>query len=899
MTGAAAPPPQAASTEVPVLVGTVDDFFALPAAPPAPASAPRASSPSGVTRAADAARPPSGVVQAVTLAPSSPSGVTGAPTPVPSLVPAPAPSSPSGLTRAPGATSPPSGAFPRASAPVLTPSAPPPADAPPPAPSAPFRSSSSGSFKPERQKASVPGFADARLLAHHPHAPAPAAVLGALRSAAAEDRSRLLLRKFPPVAARLMELSADFAPGLEAACAALLDAALLAEEHAVVARLVQRANTSPTKGGRFGAWLRAELASPWRLLTLAERLRRGLPVDTASLQAWLAGLGPEATPALFALVDSLEPGPAQDVVGRALGTVLAADPSPVLARLDETPPRNPAAMAFVLEASGAADRAKVFARLLARRDVPLTLQLMSGRARAKGPDALVPLEAALGNRAPEVRLHALALLAEEDSPAVAKLLLAHVQAPTFEKRPDAERAAFWAALASSRDGQALAVMAAVFDEKTTLLTRKKAVTTRLPLVEGLARSHTDDARALLERVAQDKAQPDEVAGAAREALTRRAAPPTAERLSPEQRARLRRVVTLDLCALVRAATVTDAGAGYLDAALARFREELRLVVAHDGRYALAVDVAGVGVNGAPLPLAWGGVDVAPQVARAFAAHDVRSFEVDGPVPVGELKACLLQLCDADGTPERAPHVRVTTASGRALEALPPPGRVADPGIGAAQAYRAAVDFLLAQRAGLSQGRLPTVEAAGGLLQAWVAAYATHATGLLSVLPSAPGDAGFAVHAVNTACVGMAFAGDLQLGRATLREVAQLALFWTLAEAGLPPERRTAPGVAAPDDVRLRLSTLFLSQPRRTRHATAAAVAAIDAGLDAPKTPGRGAGVVASVVALAEAWDALAVTAGLGHAAALTRLERDVAHRFAPDLLGLFVRWASAQLAANG
>lgn len=730
------------------------------------------------------------------------------------------------------------------------------------------------------------GYESARHLPHRPTGNLPAAVLAALKNGAATDRAQQLMRRFPLIAGRMMEIAPDLTPRIEMLASSMLDAILLADEHHLLLRLLER-----TQPDRFGAWLRSELLSSWRMLALADRLRHALPADVASLNGWLAALGPSAIPQLVSAIDSLEQGTAQDTLCRALATLLVNDLGLVVGRLEETPPRNAAAMAFVLEASGSPDRSRLFTRLFARRDLPLTLQLLTGRARVKGPETAAQLEAALHDRLPEVRLHALKLLAELDNPAAARVLFEKTEDASFEKLPDEERAAYWTSLTAIRDPQTFARVGELLDEKTSLLGRGKSIAKKVLIIEALGRSPLEEARALLVRVAEDQGQPNEVSSAATQAMLGRR--PSGARLPPDEGAWLRRLVCLDLCGVVRAATVIDVASGALDGALGRLRDGLRRLVAQSGRLDVLVGGEGVLLNGASVAMALGTTNVAPQVAQALSERDLQSLTLEGPVPVGELRAFFLQLCDPDGTLEAAPHVQATTFSGRPVRPLQEQLISGDQGARASEAFRAAVDFVVAQRQAFFAGVLPDVLAADELLRAWARTYASSGTRLLSVVPEQPGDDAFALHAVNTACIGMAFANDLQLGLPALREIAEVSLFWTLAETGLPPNRLPTPGAASPEELRLRLATLFLSQ-EKGRRAASSAVIAIDAGLDAPRNSSRGPGQVATIVALAEAFDALAVGAKLGHLAALEQLQSTYAHRFGADLLALFVAWATEQ-----
>ncbi len=805
---------------------------------------------------------------------------------------------PTGITQAfPSVHATPPPAPPRPSAPKPAPSRPRSAMAPPVSPADASARAATGlapalwssgpvrSFQPGPPVPSMPA-----TIACVPTRGPSVAVLSRLKADATAERSSILMRKFFPVAARLMEAAPDLAPEVQWHAGAMLDAALVADEHSIVAQLVERIGQS---GSQFDTWLVAELSSARIWLQLVERLHRGLPTDTEALEKWVGALGPAATELVLTAIDALEPGPAQELLCRALAPMMS-DPSAVITRLDGPTPKNVIALSHLLEICPAAhDRKKVFARLLTRREIGFVGEVMTGRAKARAPETLRQLEVGFGSRTPEIRVRALELMAQLEAPEVAKLLQPLTGAADFDTRPDAERIALWAAIANSRSPSALAAMGALFATKPSILVRKKVVQQRRLIVEALKKATRDEARALLESLAADVNQPDEVRAAAQAGLEQ--PPRTTERLTPKQASRLRKLVVLDLCSLARAATVTDVMGGQLDGALGRFREVLRLVVTHDGKFELGVGADGVTVNGAIVPLAFGETPVAPEVARLLSACDLRTFKLEGAVPLNELRATLAQLCDPEGTAERAPHVQVTTGSGWVLQPCAAPQPVADAPAAAVALYAGAIAFLKQQRVEVESGKLPTITGAARFVDGWVSTRRAGGARLLAVSAAPPGDR-FVVHALNTASIATAFGAHLQLDPTTLRELAELSMFWTLGEEGLSTDPQRTVGIAPPEALRLRLGLIFVSQLKH-RRGPSAAVSAFEVGMDRPVSPKvRGPGTVASIIAMAEAWDALALEEGRGHAAALTVLRSRHAKRFQDELFALFVQWVDAQVA---
>ncbi len=743
-----------------------------------PSRPPRSLAPSAFGPTGAGARPPTGPLgkpgprpSAPTLAPPvfSPTEAGAKPT-APPGAPAPRPQS--------------SAPFSLAADPVLPAreSLPPRQSAPVPVPSLSARAPSSTTLTTARP--SPEGLGDASSLGHTRKVVAPMAVLAALRDQATGDRSQQVLRRFPAIAARLMELSPDLRPRLTQTVAALVDAALVSDEHGLLVKFLEYFDL---KGGPFAQALRAELGHPLRVLWLVERLRVGLPPSGSGLVTWLGALGPPIVPLLLWALEQCDAGPGQDTLARALGLALGGSLGPVVERLEAPGATTVAALCCALEASGAVERKAVFQRLLGRRDVALTRQVMTGRVRAGGAEVSGLLEAALGDRDEAVRVHAVSLISSLDDRRLLASMLTQVLQPAFDKRTDDERSAWWVALLSAANATAaLAAASEQLEQKTALLTRKRSVAVKLAVVAGLRASGAEGARALLERTAANKTQPDEVSAAARAALAPPPHRPASDRLSIEQRAQLRRALVLELAMLTRAMTVVDVAGGQLDPAMERLRATLRSLVLQDGKLEVTVKPDGVAVNGALVPLRLKldderNDDWAPAVAKLLHARDLQGFAIDGPLPVAELRAFLIQWFDPEGASSRAPHVRVATFSGRAVPAAPLP--VANPAPPSLEAWKGAFGFLLAQRDELREGRLPTLGSLDGFLEQWSRLYLGGGGQVLAVTPAPGRDDEFAVHAVNTACLAMAFAGDLELGGATVREVAELALCGALAEQG--------------------------------------------------------------------------------------------------------------------
>ncbi|MBK7861012.1 MAG: protein kinase [Archangiaceae bacterium] len=719
-----------------------------------------------------------------------------------------------------------------------------------------------------------------------------------LRDGLRSDRSTFLLRKLPAVIGRLADFSRTIPWSVSEALGGVIDAAVLADDHQAIVRIVDRAQARPGRERHFAELVMRELHNPMRIAWLIERLRSGLPADTAGLKSWLARLGPSAGAMLVEALESSDAGPAQDLFAEALAYALPQDPGLVTQRLESGSARlkNIAALCFALERSQIAERARVFTALIARRDAAIQIEMMTGRARARASEALPLLEAGMGDKTDEVRRRAIELTGELGGARGCALLQRLMREPAFEGRPAPERARFWAALLQCGADAAQADFDAVLGQKPSLLNKKKVLDQKLSLIEGLARAGTEPARALLERTLNDRGQGDEVHAAVRAALSGSRAlskevPIFEQKAVGDRRVQVIARICLDLVLLARASTTVDLGTGLLDDALAQFREALRALLTQDGRVHFSVDTAPT-LNGTPITFPLLQAEVAQNVIAALQARDLKGFELEAMLPLAEFRAFFLRAFDSDGRHERLPHLKAINFEGQLLTPVSEPSAPADPTARAKEVFAALVRWLHGQRDGLRGGRALEVGAVDPLLDEWARLVFDGRVQFMGVQRWSPGDTGTLVHAVNTAALGMAFAFDLGLPRSALRELCELSLMLGLTEAVGPAERRPQPGEPTHEDQRFHAAGLLLTN-RLNRLGTASAVAAIEAGL--PADPhGRGPGLLASIHALAKSYDALAAGNGLTVAQALEQMNGRLKARFSADLVGLFTQWAFAQ-----
>src|SRR5207253_2139670 len=117
--------------------------------------------------------------------------------------------------------------------------------------------------------------------------------------------------------------------------AGVFDAAVLSDDHAAIASVMQRAARSPGHDRAFANLVDGELASPLRIAWLVERLRSGLPADVQGLESWLLRLSARAAPLLVTALEASDRWAEQEPFAHALAAAALLDPAPVLKALEK------------------------------------------------------------------------------------------------------------------------------------------------------------------------------------------------------------------------------------------------------------------------------------------------------------------------------------------------------------------------------------------------------------------------------------------------------------------------------------------------------------------------------------------------------------------------------------
>jgi hypothetical protein len=701
----------------------------------------------------------------------------------------------------------------------------------------------------------------------------------ALRDSVRMDRTTQVLRKLPAVIAKLSEFSSDVPWSMNEALAGVIDAAVLSDDHGAVVHLIERAAMAG-QGSRFARLVDEELESPLRLAWLVERLRSGLPADVGGLRSWLGRLGASAAPLLLTAIEAGEQWQEQELFAEALAAVVGNDPELVSAALKKPRLKSVAALCFALELGGAEGREAVWRALLNEGDEAMELEVLTGRARAMGGQALELLRPHLDAPSPELKARATQLMGELLGADGFELLSSRLEEPRVDALDAAQLLETWAALLECGGDEALELAKTALSARAPLLKRRAAIERRLAVIDALRRVRTEGAWRLLEAVAKDSAFAGELRKAASTALEAR--PVDAAVLEPLSRSRLLARAALELALLARAATTIGTGGGQLDPAIERLRDALKQLIAREGHAEIAAGTEGPTVNGSAVDFGPFHAAAARVWELALRSRDLKSLSAAENAPTtAELRSFLYRAFDPEGRHEPLSNLSALTFTGEELKPLPAELLAPDSTAGAAERFAKILRWLETQSALVSVGQSPDLHGIDATLEDLTTLLAESDTEFCGVARHDGSARGKLTGALNAGLLTAAFAQDLGLPRPALREALELAVMSGLAQT-------------AGDEALQRLHAAGLSLTHRlNRLGTALAIAAVETGAR-PDRYSQGASVLAALHAICAAYDGLTAKDGENKARALELMNGKLRTRFNPELLGLFTQWAFAQ-----
>ncbi|MFZ5442012.1 MAG: protein kinase domain-containing protein [Myxococcota bacterium] len=743
---------------------------------------------------------------------------------------------------------------------------------------------------------------------------APLEDLEKLRDEVERDEGVLLAVRFACHAPRLLK-AMDNAEGLIAErVVGAVEGLLVAEAYGALATMLERLRATADLDAQhrrvFELALEVLLTAD-QVRRIIARMREAPPADAEGLSRLMPFFGPAFAAVWLDLSENLDLPASRDAVLPGLAALAGLKPEPFLERLAPKRPRRIAELVYCVERGRIRDHQRVVRELLARLDPSRQREVLSGLARAQTDDAFRHLGQALSDQVEETRVLAMQLLGKY-FPERSFELLGDV-VPGIAQRAESERRALWTAIGHSTSPAAFALVSDELSQKPSLLNRAKVEARKLDVLEGLAVMKQPGAAELLRRVSQDAAQPDSVRAAAdrhvRSAMLVEAAEQTASGWTREARRWDRnppawRDVVVDLSALAAASRLLELSSSTFDVVFDRiaFRVEALL----RGGTSSVTTSGALMVNGTSVHD--GAEDAAiDRALKAFQARSISSFTFSRRPSRQELEH-LARWLAAGGAAEGVDTPSISRALSTAVPARPAPV-VKTPTLGDAsrEVMVRYVELVLAFRAWLSERKLNPQAAFPETRQTFVdlaAAVKTHEVRFLGLLPKSRNRDAELFHGANVLTMALVFGAELGLPSARLVDLASYAFFTDVGNLELKDETFERAGRLTEEDHR----DVTLAKQRSARFpfvklgdsrmATAWATAVAEQELDAAGRTAAQAqvGLLASIVALARAFESLttatATREAMTPAAAAEVLTQKVAHRFRPELLAPFTKFAS-------
>jgi len=741
--------------------------------------------------------------------------------------------------------------------------------------------------------------------------------LEAVRRAFERDEALYALVRFPSNAHRLLQAKGAEELVFERVAGAV-EGLLLAEAWGALATLLERLRAATDKAQRqlFELAL-SHLATADQARLIMQRLREAPPTDVEGLGRLLPFFGGAFALTWLTNYENLDLPASRDAVLPGLAGLAGLNPAPFLERLQPKRPRRLMELAYCLEKGRVPDRQRLTRELLTRLDSGRKREVLTGLARAGSDEAFkIVLRAITEAEGPKedleaTRVHAIQLLGKHFPERVFEALQPLLTPQNAVAFSDPERRAMWVAIGHSTVPAAFEVISAELMLRAPILGRAKADARKVDVLEAVAVMKTAPAVELLRKLASDTSLSDSVRAAAdrhyRSAELVNATTPTH---SGESRRWDRNPITwrdvlLDLAALAAGSRLVEVDSATFDVAFARLSKCLAALLPA-GTQAVVTCAPALAVNGQVVNE--GGSDLpVGRAVKAFQSRGIAGFTFTRQPARAELEQ-LVRWLAAGGAAEgvETPSITLALASGLSPKPAPMPLPVPLMSDFSREAMTRAVELVLGFRGWFSQKKLnPRAELpnVAPLLSDLAAAATSRSVRFAGLLPHGRGRDAELFHSVNVMMLSLLFGAELNLQQQQLVDLATYAFFCDVGNLELKDEVLERAGQLSEADqqevaaARRAAARLPFTRLGDKPGAVSWASVVLEQEVDSPGGTGEQAkvGLMGSLVALARAYETLttptASRPAMTSEEALEVLTQKVAHRFRPELLSLFARFA--------
>jgi HEAT repeat protein len=294
----------------------------------------------------------------------------------------------------------------------------------------------------------------------------------------------------------------------------LLDALLLAENFAAIDQIRARFKHSSQKPSlrpaardliqRCELRFVGRMGESQRVQAIGQILNQGLPRDANGIRNYLYALGVDAIPPLIDMLETLQLIPSRRLVCDVLAELGKAYVETFAERLNHPSSNLVKDMIYVIDKINPAHKFSIFASVLEHPNAILRLETLAVLGRNGSDECFEYIAKVIKlHPDPQMRSQAARMLPNFPAEKGGGLLLEIAKAESFDKLPEPEKKALFAALVQMNSPNTEAYIRSILDQKSGLLAKKRVDDLKLLAIGGIEAAPSIPGLQLLAQVAQD------------------------------------------------------------------------------------------------------------------------------------------------------------------------------------------------------------------------------------------------------------------------------------------------------------------------------------------------------------------------------------------------------------
>ena len=324
------------------------------------------------------------------------------------------------------------------------------------------------------------------------------------------------LGKLVTVLFQLLELDtgADNFEDVAEAFVQLLDALILQENFTAIDQIRARFTASESKATlrdqqketveRCANRFRMRMGESQRVQAIGQILNTGIVKDADGVRRYLQSLGFEAIVPLLEMLETLQLLPNRRLVCDVLADVGRAYLDTFSSRLNHPSSNFVKDIVYIIDKINPANKFALFANILEHPNAILRLETLAVIGKNGADECFDYIAKTLKSHAdPQMRSQAARMLPNFSSEKGSTMLLAIIQAESFEKLLDPEKKAMFSALVQLRTPGVEAFIGSIMDAKASIFGKRKVDDLKLLVIGGHEGSPSIAAIALLNAVSED------------------------------------------------------------------------------------------------------------------------------------------------------------------------------------------------------------------------------------------------------------------------------------------------------------------------------------------------------------------------------------------------------------